>query len=113
MDQITYQDFKKTKFYQALSPYGKLLAGLFFLDTRNRGLTYSQLEKKLQGGLTKEQISMALDMGSDLQEITERDSQRNGLYVRTYRLANHEHIMTLDGFVTMLSSANAMQKTSR
>jgi len=112
MKQISYEEFKETKIYQAFSPYMRLLTGLFFLDSKNNGFTFSELEEKLKGELSTEQLSKALDIGSDTTEITERDSERKGFYVRTYHLANLGRF-GLDGFVKLLSEARASKLESR
>ncbi|MBN2052841.1 hypothetical protein JW756_05030 [Candidatus Woesearchaeota archaeon] len=111
MAQMSYEEFKETANYKVFSPYMKLLTGFFFLDPKNNGFTFSELEKELKGEVDNAQLNSALDVGLDLMEITERDSERKGYFVRTYHLANLGRF-GLDGFVRLLSRAKTSEQAS-
>ncbi|MBW2991394.1 hypothetical protein KY348_06870 [Candidatus Woesearchaeota archaeon] len=84
---MNYEQFKKTKSYAIFSDYMQLMTGMFFLDPENKGMTFSELEKKFDGDLTRDQISMGTDMGHDRGEIQEENQFRGDWSVHTYILS--------------------------
>jgi hypothetical protein len=98
MKRRVYENYRKTKRYEILSDIMKVLLELVVVnefreiasadeydsDKKKVFLTYSQLCDRLKGVVTAEDVSNAIDVLFDLQEISTTDIRREGRVVRGY-----------------------------
>lgn len=79
--------YRNTCRYKILSDPMKVLLELVALNKKKRDkiyLTYTEICKRLEKLIPADNINIAIDILFDLQEITVKDYESNGYYVRGY-----------------------------
>ena len=83
---MDYKELKETKFYGNLAKQMKVAYAILFKDPESDGLEISEIEALMQGELSGEEVSIALDMLSDKSEIESGYEKRGRRHVQVYKL---------------------------